>query len=201
MKKWHGVNILWARRMFDLLNDVGEMVDVHRQVHALQFRSSGAVGNMIENSLRSAFESFRLFFEKYHTLPSADYEKVIDEIVKETIKYNSYFNYYCCWGRKPLYETAYHYQELGDDSARRYSFTNNTISIDRNNSSSSSNISSLSGHRVNEKDGQQSTLKGVDEMSSNNILSIYPLDQHSHIVSLAEDSVTDIDQFAEGYED
>ncbi|KAL9555957.1 hypothetical protein MBANPS3_002106 [Mucor bainieri] len=211
MKKWHGVNILWARRMLEIMNDVGEMVDVHIQVNALPFGSPGPIGNMIQNSLRSALKSFRSFFEIHNSLPGRDYDKVIDDIVGETIKYRSYFDYYCCWGRNPLYETAYHHQERrcgsssssGDEPSRRYSVTNNNnmaLDLDAN----ANNMSpSLAMRRRSEKE-TQSEHSAIDApASSPNILSIYPLsDQHQHhMVSLGEENVSDIDQFAEGYED
>ncbi|KAI8641289.1 S-adenosyl-L-methionine-dependent methyltransferase [Parasitella parasitica] len=142
MKKWHGVNILWSRNMFDIMNDVGELVDINLQVRNLQFGTSGAIGNMIQNSLRLALESFRTFFEKHNRLLSAEFDRIIDEILEETKIYHSYCNYYSCWGRNSLYQTAYHHQELADDSARRYSVANsNNAASDKNCSDTSSNVS------------------------------------------------------------
>jgi SAM-dependent methyltransferase len=199
MKKWHDVDILWGRRMFDFLNEVGEMVDVHQQITVLQFGSPGPIGNMVQNSLRLALQSFRPFFSRHNNLPGAKYDKVIEEILEETKKYHSYFNYYCCWGRNPLYDTAYHHQDVGDDCSRRYSFPHNNKPIDRHHSNASSNMSPpLLKMREN-----RSEEKKVDSeaATSPNILNIYPSNQHQQMLSLAEDSVTDIDQFAEGYED
>lgn len=208
MKKWHGVNILWARRMFDIMNDVGDMVDMHRQVNTLQFGTSGPIGNMIQNSLRLALKSFRSFFEMHNSLPGRDYDKVIDDIVDETNKYRSYFNYYCCWGRNPLYETMYHYQERrggsscssGEEPSRRYSVTNNNNMV--LDSDATDTASSLTMRRRSEKEIQSEHANDAP-MSSPNVLSIYPLsDQHKHhMVPLGEENVSDIDQFAEGYED
>ncbi|KAK4520973.1 uncharacterized protein ATC70_006857 [Mucor velutinosus] len=210
MKKWHGVNILWARYMYDIINNVGNMVDVHKQVNTLPFGSSGPIGNMIQNSLRLALKSFRSFFEIHNSLPGADYDRVIDDIVEETSKYRSYFNYYCCWGRSPLYETAYHYQEQrggsisssGDEPPRRHSVTNNNNMISDSDANDNDASSSLTIRRQSEKETQSDCADDA-AMPPSNILSIYPLsDQHQHhMVSLGEENVSDIDQFAEGYED
>ncbi|GAN03832.1 type 11 methyltransferase [Mucor ambiguus] len=208
MKKWHGVNILWARHMFDIMNDVGDMADTHIQVNALQFGLPGPIGNMIQNSLRLALKSFRLFFETHNSLPDRDYDKVIDDIIEETSKYRSYFNYYCCWGRNHLYETMYHGQERrgdscsGDEQPRRYSVTNNN-NITLNSDTNANGMSSTFAMRRRSEKKTQSEHADDAAMPSPNILSIYPLsDRHQHhLVSLGEENVSDIDQFAEGYED
>lgn len=209
MKKLHGVNILWARHMFDIVNDVGDMVDVHRQVNALQFGSSGPIGNMIQNSLRLALKSFRSFFEKHNSLPGADYDRIIDDILEETNKYHSYFNYYCCWGRNPLYETMYHHQERrcgssggSDDTSRCYSVTNNNNMTPDLDANANDMASSLTMRRRSETETQSEHANDAP-MPSSNTMSVYPpSDQHQyHMVSLGEENVSDIDQFAEGYED
>lgn len=206
MKKWHGVNILWARRMLDIMNDVGDMVDVHRQVNALQFGTSGPIGNMIQNSLRLALQSFRSFFEMHNNLPGRDYDRVVNDIVEETKKYHSYFNYYCCWGRNPLYETTYHHQDRsgggrGDEPSRRFSVTsNNNIILDFG-----INTNDIPSPPIRRPSSNETKSTQANEIptSSPNILPIYSSpDQHPlHILSLGEENVSDIDQFAEGYED
>lgn len=202
MKKWHGVNILWARHMFDIMNEVGDMVDMHRQVNTLQFGTPGPIGNMIQNSLRLALQSFRSFFETHNNLPSADYDRVINDIVEETKKYHSYFNYYCCWGRNPLYETTYHCQERrGDEPSKRCSVTsNNNIILDFGINTNDMPSPPLRRQSENET---KSTQANEIPTSSPDTLPIYPSpDQHPlHILSLGEENVSDIDQFAEGYED
>lgn len=100
MKEKHEVNVLWARHMYDCLHDVGEMTDMQLQVNELRFGSSGPIGEMIDTSLRSGFESHRRFFES--TYNKKDYDQVVEEIVHESIAHRSFFNYYVCWGRKPL---------------------------------------------------------------------------------------------------
>lgn len=197
MKKWHGVDILWARRMFDFLSEVGEMMDIHQQINALQFASPGPIGNMIQNSLRLALQSYRPFFSKHNHLPGAEYDKVIEEILEETKKYHSYFNYYCCWGRNPLYDTAYHHQDVGDECNRRYSFPSSSKSIDRRQSNTSSNMSPP----LRKNNGSEEAIANSEAATNPNIFNIYPSDLYQQMVSLAEDSVSDIDQFAEGYED
>ncbi|CEP10542.1 hypothetical protein [Parasitella parasitica] len=197
MKKWHGVNILWSRHMLDIMNDVGEMVDIHQQVKALEFGTQGAIGNMTQNSLRLALQSFRTFFETHNNLLSADYDKIIDDIVDETTIYHSYFNYYCCWGRNPLYETAYHHQELADDASRRYSVTNsNHVAHDNKTSDISLNLSPP-GRQMNEEMGGDF----VNESSFSNALSIYPSDEFHQVAFLKAENVSDINQFVAGYED
>ncbi|EPB91632.1 hypothetical protein HMPREF1544_01554 [Mucor circinelloides 1006PhL] len=206
MKKWHGVNILWARHMLDIMNDVGDMVDVHQQVNALQFGTSGPIGNMIQNSLRLALQSFRSFFEMHNNLPGRDYDRVVNDIVEETKKYHSYFNYYCCWGRNPLYETTYHHQDRsgggrGDEPSRRFSVTsNNNIILDFG-----INTNDIPSPPIRRPSSNETKSTQANEIptSSPNILPIYSSpDQHPlHILSLGEENVSDIDQFAEGYED
>lgn len=121
MKEKHGVNVFWARYMFNYLQDIGEMTDMHIQVSEIRFGSSGPIGEMLEISLRSAFESHRLFLENCYDIFRKDYDQVIDDIINESITHRSFFNYYVCWGRKPLldYDTS--------SSARRQSSSISSI--------------------------------------------------------------------------
>lgn len=102
MKQKHGVNVLWSRYMFDYLQDVGDMTDMHRRINSLRFGSTGPVGKMIDTSLRSGFESRRLFFEACFNIPTSIYNETVDKIVNQAINCHSFFNYHLCWGRKPL---------------------------------------------------------------------------------------------------
>ncbi|KAG2230641.1 hypothetical protein INT48_005909 [Thamnidium elegans] len=102
MKERHGVNVLWSRYMFDYLQDVGDMTDMHRRINPLRFGSTGPVGKMIDTSLRSGFESRRLFFESCLDIPTEIYNEMVNKIVNEAVDCHSFFNYHLCWGRKPL---------------------------------------------------------------------------------------------------
>ncbi|GAA5798372.1 hypothetical protein HPULCUR_003774 [Helicostylum pulchrum] len=102
MKQKHGVNVLWSRYMFDYLQDVGDMTDMHRRINSLRFGSTGPVGKMIDTSLRSGFESRRLFFEACLNIPTEIYNEMVNKIVNQAIDCHSFFNYHLCWGRKPL---------------------------------------------------------------------------------------------------
>lgn len=102
MKEKHGVNVLWSRYMFDYLQDVGDMTDMHRRINPLRFGSTGPAGKFIDTSLRSVFESRRLFFEDCFNIPTAIYNETVNKIVNQAINCHSFFNYHLCWGRKPL---------------------------------------------------------------------------------------------------
>ncbi|KAG2194419.1 hypothetical protein INT47_003130 [Mucor saturninus] len=100
MREKHEVNVFWARHMYDCLHDIGEMTDMQLRVNELRFGNSGPIGEMVDTSLRSGFESHRRFFEE--TYNKRDYDQMVEEIVNESIVHHSFFNYYVCWGRKPL---------------------------------------------------------------------------------------------------
>lgn len=102
MKEKHGVNVLWSRYMFEYLQNVGEMTDMHRRVKKLYFGLPGTAGKMADTSLRLGFESRRLFFENCYDIPSENYDEMVNNIVNEAIDRHSFFNYHLCWGRKPL---------------------------------------------------------------------------------------------------
>ncbi|KAI7903928.1 S-adenosyl-L-methionine-dependent methyltransferase [Cokeromyces recurvatus] len=156
MQEHHSVNILWARYMHDVLQHAGSMTDIRRQVLPLQFNTKGPIGNMIHTSLRLSLDSYRHFFERHNRIVDTDYNTIIDTILEETVQYNSYFNYYCCWGRKPLCDTEYHLPQRIFNN-RRYSAAttttttaaaavtrNNSITIANNSSSNSSVYSNKS---------------------------------------------------------
>ncbi|KAI9483256.1 MAG: S-adenosyl-L-methionine-dependent methyltransferase [Benjaminiella poitrasii] len=149
MQEDHGVNILWARHMLEVLQNTGQMTDIHRQILPLRFSITGPIGNMTHTSFKLALDSFRPFFEKHNKISGSAYDTAVDTILHEAIQHDSYFNYYCCWGRKPFCDTEYHQPQHILDS-RRYSSVAGrnsvvlTTSIPKqiNNNSSNSSIKS-----------------------------------------------------------
>ncbi|KAI8064274.1 S-adenosyl-L-methionine-dependent methyltransferase, partial [Gilbertella persicaria] len=70
MKNLHNVDIAWAKKMFTVLQEIGEFADIHRQIRQLYFDLPGTIGNMARNSLRTACESYRPFFEQVNNIPN-----------------------------------------------------------------------------------------------------------------------------------
>lgn len=144
MKERHGVNVLWSRYMFDYLQEVGDMTDMHRRINRLCFGSAGPAGKMIDISLRSGFESRRLFFETCLNISTEIYNEMVNNVVNEAINCHSFFNYYLCWGRKPLldYDSTASIRKESDASV----ITHENKSIDKADidCSDSCEISSLS---------------------------------------------------------
>lgn len=218
MKKIQDVDISWARYMFDYLQDVGDMTDMHRQINALRFGSSGAIGNMIDNSLRSGFESYRLFFQRYNNYTFDEYSQIIDDVVAECRRNHSYFNYYSCWGRKPLLDYEHSTTPAASTMMRKQS--GSTTNSGGNYSCSTATISN---HDINPLSPPPATYAihrhssvGDDDESYDELVKI-PADfsgltleqgdllldpnDESEIADLGPDSKDDIDQFVEGFED
>lgn len=198
MKENHGVDVFWAKVMHEYLQNVGEMTDMHRQMFALPFGTkAGPIGDMIHTSLRFGLESYRLFFLKAskQTMTDAEYDQIIDDIVNESIERHSCFNYYCCWGRKPLFD---HYENIPNKDSP---IITNTISpLDTPNRTgenlpSSSNATLLVASSIPTTDQDFSEKKYF--------MSTYTWDSRNKedFPSLGSENVSDIDQFVEGYED
>lgn len=198
MKENHGVDVFWAKVMHEYLQNVGEMTDMHRQMFALPFGTkAGPIGDMIHTSLRFGLESYRLFFLKAskQTMTDAEYDQIIDDIVNESIERHSCFNYYCCWGRKPLFD---HYENIPNKDSP---IITNTISpLDTPNRTgenlpSSSNATLLVASSIPTTDQDFSEKKYF--------MSTYAWDSRNKedFPSLGSENVSDIDQFVEGYED
>ncbi|KAI8378971.1 S-adenosyl-L-methionine-dependent methyltransferase [Blakeslea trispora] len=124
MKENHNIDIIWATRMLDLMKETGDIVDIHRQIRQLHFDLPGALGNMARNSLRTACESYRAFFQKMNGIRTEDYDKTLDIVIEENRTCHSHFDYYNCWGRKALCLAEFHHQDIVDSvlhMTRRYS--------------------------------------------------------------------------------
>lgn len=143
MKEKHGVNVLWSRHMFNYLQDIGDMTDMHRRVSPLRFGSTGPVGKMVDISLRSGYESRRLFFESSLNITTKTYNEMVNNIVNEAVERHSFYNYHLCWGRKPLidYDSSISARKISDAS----DMTNEDVSVDKKDTDPSDNceISSL----------------------------------------------------------
>lgn len=182
MKEKQDVNVLWARYMYDIVNDIGDLSEIHRSVKQSRFDVPGPIGNLVQTSLRSALDSYRLFFQKCNNIPGANYDKVIDDIINEAVQYDSYFEYHCCWGRKTLLTNN---EEIMDSS--RHSFT-------------------LHQHYslLQPKNENLFIPENEDATASTNNIFQFVTDEQkpiNYLQDLGSESVHDIDQFAEGYED
>lgn len=226
MKETHGVNITWSRHMFDILQECGDIVDVHRQILPLPFDAIGPTGNMYRSSLKLGLQSYRLFFEKCNEIEGSEYDKTINNIVQEAKEYHSFFIYYCCWGRKSLCNTEYHHQDPAESLAnRRYSTRTNGQDLRRHSSASkrqsycstiidsvqSPNLipdtSSYSDDATTDKgtpgdDDKKSTQQQHQHQPNNRSPSFYQsYSKDQDQAGYGVENVSDIDQFIEGYED
>jgi hypothetical protein len=224
MTKVQNVDITWAKYMFDYLQDVGDMTDMHRQVNALRFGSSGAIGNMIDNSLRSGLESYRLFFMSNNNYTTEEYSKIIDDVVFECVRNHSYFNYYCCWGRKPLLDYD-HSNSACPTIVRKQSGStttsggNRSFSIATTGSTLDESLHStppvpnvIYGNSIVDDEDDDDDNHEVIMVEESTDYSAFPWKPHqdillldpndgSEIADLGSESVDDIDQFVEGFMD
>jgi hypothetical protein len=200
MKERQGVDVSWSRKMFDYLQNVGEMTDMHRQVQPLRFGvTAGPIGDLCRNSFRCALESHRLFFINCSDPPvtDAEFDQIIDDVVDETLTRHSFHNYYSCWGRKPLFD----YQEsipkgnspvnINDNSNRQRSASTDTRHTCYSSTSTIRFLYTYSDQEINMKSQFTPTLS---TFAWNNTI-------EDDIRSLGSDNVSDIDQFVEGFED
>lgn len=198
MKQNHGVDVFWSKHMYEYLQKVGEMTDMHRQMYALPFGSTaGPIADMTHTSLRFGLESYRLFFlnASNKTMTDAQYDKIIDDIVDETIQRHSYFNYYSCWGQKPLFD---HYENIPNKDTPI--ITNNIKPLDTSNRtgenpSSSTNTTLLVASSI--ATDQDYTERQYFMSSS----FTWDSKTKEDFPTLGSENVSDIDQFIEGFED
>lgn len=162
MKERYDVDIDWAKSMYDYLQQVGEMTDMQSAVRDLRCGKSGPISHMMNNSLKSGLHSYRFFFQKNYNISPKEYDRRVNEIVDESVEYQSYFNYYACWGRKTLCD---------------YNSPSEMLPL--------TNITKL------DKDHRPST--------SNTKNNDAPLPENDHV--FGQDSVSDINEFIEGYEE
>lgn len=191
------MNVFWARVMHEYLQNVGEMTDMYRQMCALPFGTkAGPIGHMIHTSLRFGLESYRLFFLKAsnYTITDAEYDEIIDHVVNESIEHHSYFNYYCCWGRKPLFD---HYENIPSKDSP---IITNTISpldtpnrIGENLPSSSNATLPVASSIPTDQDSSERKYFMATFAWDSRTREDFPF--------FGSENVSDIDQFVEGYED
>lgn len=186
MKERHGVDIDWAKSMYDCLQQIGQMTNMHRVVRGLQCGKTGPVCSLMNNSLRAGLYSYRYFFQKNYKMSAQEYNRIVDKVVNESIDYQSYFNYYCCWGQKPLYDyTAF--QKVKAQS------TPNLRNLQRD-------IVAGSYVTLPPSHSDRRMSLHLPPSPTSTYASMYPLsDDEGHI--FGQDSVSDINQFIEGYED
>ncbi|KAG1046411.1 hypothetical protein G6F43_011103 [Rhizopus delemar] len=171
MKNNYDVDVDWAKNMYSCLQKVGQMTDMHQIVRMLRSGNSGPICHTMNNSLKSGLNSYRYFFQKNYNLSSEEYDKITEKIVNEAIDYRSYFSYFNCWGRKPLYD-CHLAQSIKTQSDR----------LEQNRPQSNSS------HRASFNLPPSPTSLGDIQSSDEN-----------HI--FGQDSVSDINQFIQGYED
>lgn len=190
--------------MFEYLQNVGGFTDMYKQVKSSRLGSiAGPIGDMARTLFRSALESHRLFFMNCcaSTLTDAEYDQLVDNIVDETIKHHSFFNYYSCWGRKPLFD--YQHQPQKE--------TNTTTTIPTT-PPASNNVEVVSPNRHSSSSSATSpflyTITSSDHDISNTFMPTLSsfawkdkTDDDDDFASLGSENVSDIDQFIEGFED
>ncbi|KAI8888141.1 hypothetical protein K501DRAFT_210995 [Backusella circina FSU 941] len=184
MKKTKDVDITWCKQMSDYLQNHGDMTDMHCQVGTLQFGLKGAIGDTFRNAFRLALQSHQLFFEKECALKMSVHN-YIDNIMSELVQHRSYLTYYQCWGRKSLFEME---KRISGPASM-----NNTL-LSRKQSLANSIRFRRAPSSINEgtagETGSPHSLKHAD-----------PLDMEKLRIILGRESVSDIDQFIQGFED
>ncbi|KAG1141329.1 hypothetical protein G6F38_008500 [Rhizopus arrhizus] len=171
MKNNYDVDVDWAKNMYSCLQKVGQMTDMHQIVRMLRSGNSGPICHTMNNSLKSGLNSYRYFFQKNYNLSSEEYDKITEKVVNEAIDYQSYFSYFNCWGRKPLYDCHL---------AQSIKIQPNPLEQNR--------LQTNSNHRASFNLPPSPTSLGDIQSSDEN-----------HI--FGQDSVSDINQFIQGYED
>lgn len=186
MKERHGVDIDWAKSMYDCLQQIGQMTNMHRVVRGLQCGKTGPVCSLMNNSLRAGLYSYRYFFQKNYKMNAQEYNRIVDEVVNESIDYQSYFNYYCCWGQKPLYDYASFQKAKAQSTPNLRNLQQDIVA--------GSYVTLPSSHT------ERRVSLHLPPSPTSTYISMYPLsDDEGHI--FGQDSVSDINQFIEGYED
>ncbi|KAI8367005.1 S-adenosyl-L-methionine-dependent methyltransferase [Choanephora cucurbitarum] len=203
MKENHNIDIIWATQMFNLIKETGDIVDIHRQIRQLHFDLPGALGNMARNSLRTACESYRAFFQKVNGIDPDDYERTLDAVVEESRTCHSYFDYYNCWGRKALCSTEFHHQDIVDSvlhMTRRYSLIppKDTIASNRkrkNSDSADSDHAHQSKLYAVRFADDRSTCRNKDSLQTSSP------EEGQSIQKLNNEKIDEIAQFSAGFDD
>lgn len=205
MKEKLGVNIFWSRYMFEILKEVGEMSEMHQTIKQLGFNTSGPVGQLAETSFRAALESHKFFFVTYYNIPESKYEEIINTVIRNAIKDNSYINYYCCWGRKSLLaDTNLHHPIdtiIVSPDQHKYSLVKEKNQLKNVCCLARSHSFHIASYELAKESQRRKSCKtSMDYYSQQTVeLVVHPLEEQ--VGSLAAESVSDIDQFSAGYED
>jgi hypothetical protein len=107
MSQLHCIDVTWTQKLCELFTSQSEITDIHHQTISMQFDYSGPVATSIDRCIREAISCQKQFFMSAFSLTSEKCEEVFDSVMKEGKEYDSYFNYYQAWGRKPLVPVHY----------------------------------------------------------------------------------------------
>ncbi|KAI8875070.1 S-adenosyl-L-methionine-dependent methyltransferase [Backusella circina FSU 941] len=108
MNQLHSIDVTWTQRLCELFSNQSEITDIHHQTISMQFDYAGPVATSIDRCTRDAISCQKQFFMSAFSFTSEKCEEVFDAVMREGKEYNSYFNYYQAWGRKPLVPVDYY---------------------------------------------------------------------------------------------
>lgn len=96
-------DVTWTQRLGEILKNELELTDIHCQNVSVGFNDDGGgMMNSVTCSFIDTIKSYKDYLIKTYDMTASEYQDTLDCITQECSKYQSYFQYYMSWGRKPL---------------------------------------------------------------------------------------------------
>ncbi|KAI8989413.1 hypothetical protein BDB01DRAFT_895261 [Pilobolus umbonatus] len=194
MKEKHHVNIFWTRYMIKYLDEVGCMADLHRQIRSFKLDLPGSVGDMMRSYLKATLESYRLVITELQVFKNDEFDQYVDSVIAEAVKHHSFFNYYCCWGRKSLFDTS-----QTENSRSIQSRAHSYVSSDTTDNYMRQSLNEP--FIVSEIHSSERAASSVTLEDTGNDMFSKQSDPNKALNTIKGDRVSDINLFIEGFED
>ncbi|KAG1380873.1 hypothetical protein G6F61_003669 [Rhizopus arrhizus] len=98
----HDIDATWTQHLPELLSHQAGLTDIHHQMMPITFERSTPMANCINNFLSDSIKSYKPLFMESCGFSPEECDVVIQKAIDEAHHKHSYFNFYICWGRKPL---------------------------------------------------------------------------------------------------
>ncbi|KAI9272435.1 S-adenosyl-L-methionine-dependent methyltransferase [Sporodiniella umbellata] len=102
IKQHHGIDVAWLQQLPSIFSLQAGFTDIHHQVMPIAFEESGPMSKCVNNFLIDGIKSYKPLFVDSCGIHPEECDALIHKTIKEALRKRSYFNFYICWGRKPL---------------------------------------------------------------------------------------------------
>ncbi|CAO3682951.1 unnamed protein product [Rhizopus stolonifer] len=100
--KHHNIDSTWIQQMPSFFDLQAGLTDIHHQTIPITFEESGPISKCVNNFLSDGIKSYKPLFTKSCDVSPEECDVLIQNTIEEALQRRSYFNFYICWGRKPL---------------------------------------------------------------------------------------------------